>query len=123
MTIAIVDQTASTRLRPPSTARPVRRSTSARGPMARPVPSGSSAPSAGGARGVVPPPLNTVRACRVDPVHPGPTSWRLTDRGIAVVLALAAMIVLAAVTVIGLTAWHVTGPDYQATEVPQLSRG
>jgi hypothetical protein len=31
------------------------------------------------------------------------------------------MIVLAAVTVIGLTAWRVTGPDYQAAEVSQLS--
>ena len=38
------------------------------------------------------------------------------------VLVLAAMIVVAAVTVIGLTAWRVTGPDYQATGVSQLSR-
>jgi hypothetical protein len=123
MTIAIVDQAASTRLRPPPTARPARRPASARGPMARPALTGSTAQAlAGGSKGVVPPSSNTVRACRVDPVHQGPTSWRLTDRGIAVVLALVATIVLAAVTVIGLTAWHVTGPDYQATEVSQLSR-
>ena len=63
-----------------------------------------------------------VRACRVDPVTRPSASWRLTDRGIAVVLALAAMIVLAAVTVIGLTAWRVTGPEYQATGVSQLSQ-
>ena len=38
--------------------------------------------------------------------------WRLTDRGIAVVLVLALMITVAAVVVIGLTAWQVTGADY-----------
>jgi hypothetical protein len=36
--------------------------------------------------------------------------WRLTDRGIAVVMLIAAMILAAAITVIGITAVRVTGP-------------
>ena len=36
--------------------------------------------------------------------------WRLTDRGIAVVMVIAAMILTAAIAVIGLTAVRVTGP-------------
>ena len=40
--------------------------------------------------------------------------WRLTDRGIAVVMALAAMILTAALVVIGLTAVRVTSIDHRA---------
>jgi hypothetical protein len=40
--------------------------------------------------------------------------WRLTDRGIAVVIVIAAMILTAALVVIGLTVVRVTGPDYRA---------
>jgi hypothetical protein len=36
--------------------------------------------------------------------------WRLTDRGIAVVVVVAAMILTAAIAVIGITAVRVTGP-------------
>jgi hypothetical protein len=36
--------------------------------------------------------------------------WRLTNRGIAVVMVIAAMILAAAITVIGITAVRVTGP-------------
>ena len=36
--------------------------------------------------------------------------WRLTDRGIAVVMVIAAMILAAAITVIGITAVRVAGP-------------
>jgi hypothetical protein len=36
--------------------------------------------------------------------------WRLTDRGIAVVMVIAAMILTAAIAVIGITAVRVTGP-------------
>jgi hypothetical protein len=36
--------------------------------------------------------------------------WRLTDRGIAVVMVIAAMILMAAIAVIGITAVRVTGP-------------
>jgi hypothetical protein len=38
------------------------------------------------------------------------SDWRLTDRGIAVVMVIAAMILTAAIAVIGLTAVRVTGP-------------
>ena len=101
MTTAIIDQSSPTRLRPPSVLKPAHRRGSARGPLARPV------------RPVpIPPPLanGVVRACRVDPPIRPSGPWRLTDRGIALVLILTAMIVMAAVTVIGLTAWRVTGP-------------
>jgi hypothetical protein len=40
--------------------------------------------------------------------------WRLTDRGIAVVMVIAVMILTTALAVIGLTAVRVTGPDYRA---------
>ena len=38
------------------------------------------------------------------------SDWRLTDRGIAVVMVIAAMILTAAIAVIGITAVRVTGP-------------
>jgi hypothetical protein len=92
--------------------RPVRRSAPpVRGPLARPdrvVP----APSARTAQAAA------IHSCRL-PAGAGDTpTWRLTDRGIALVLVLAAMIVVAALTVVGLTAWQVTGPgerDWSAT--------
>lgn len=89
----------------PEIRRPVRQPGTARGPVARPV------------RPVPTPPLRfaqrpVARSCQVEmPVSAG--SWRLTDRGIALVLVLAVMIVVAAATVIGLTAWQVTSTDYQ----------
>jgi hypothetical protein len=112
MTIAIVDQPSPLRRRTVRGKRP------ARGPLARPTP-----PAATYRGQATEHWANTVaRACRVDPVTRSAASWRLTDRGIALVLILAVMIVLAAVTVIGLTAWHVTGPGYQSTGVAQLSQ-
>ena len=129
MTTAIIDQSSPTRLRPPSVLKPAHRRGSARGPLARPVRPAPIPPPlatwyfAGGSRGVAPPRSDgAVRACRVDPVTRPSGPWRLTDRGIAIVLILTAMIVMAAVTVIGLTAWRVTGPapGHQATGVAQL---
>jgi hypothetical protein len=46
--------------------------------------------------------------------------WRLTDRGIAVILTAAVMISFAALTVIGLTALRVTSPSYQSVGHSQL---
>jgi hypothetical protein len=43
-----------------------------------------------------------------------PSEWRLTDRGIAVVMVVAVMILTAALAVIGLTAVRVTSADYGA---------
>jgi hypothetical protein len=43
-----------------------------------------------------------------------PSEWRLTDRGVAVVMVIALMILTAALLVIGLTAIRVTSADYGA---------
>jgi hypothetical protein len=117
MTIAIVDQPSPTRRRTVRGERPARRP-GARGPLARPVPPVSTS------RGLANEHFaKTVGwACRMEPATQSPASCRLTDRGIALVLVLAAMIALAAVMVIGLTAWRVTGPDHQITGVAQLSQ-
>jgi len=45
---------------------------------------------------------------------PTPIGWQLTDRGIVVVLLVAAMILTAAVIAIGVTAVRVTSADYNA---------
>jgi hypothetical protein len=42
-----------------------------------------------------------------------PADWQLTDRGIAAVIAIAAVLMAAAVVVIGLTAVRVTSGDYE----------
>lgn len=49
-------------------------------------------------------------------------TWRLTDRGVAVVLVVGLMIMVAALTVVGLTAMSVTGDGYQATVSAGLPR-
>jgi hypothetical protein len=107
-------------------ARPVRRRAPKGRPVGRPGRAATMPPrSYGGAakpRAVVPPYPTAVRACRVGTVSRGATSWRLTDRGIALVLTLAALLVVAAVTVIGLTAWRVTSPGYQTSGVSEVSR-
>ena len=127
MTTAIVDQMSQTKARPPSVRQPARRPATDRGPLARPARPAPIPPHSSvgfvpvGSRGKVSP-SSTARACRADPVTRPSAPWPLTDRGIALVLVLTAMIVLAAVTVIGLTAWRVTGPGYQATGVAELSR-
>jgi len=46
--------------------------------------------------------------------------WQLTNRGIAAVMVIAAMILTAAIAVIGITAVRVTGPGGDAR--PQESR-
>ena len=50
-----------------------------------------------------------------------PAKCQLTDRGIAVVIAIVAIIMIAALAVIGLTVVRVTGNDY-ATAVPGASQ-
>jgi hypothetical protein len=40
--------------------------------------------------------------------------WRLTDRGIAVIMVVGMMIVTAALSVVGLTALRVASTDYPA---------
>jgi hypothetical protein len=43
-----------------------------------------------------------------------PASWQLTDRGIAVIMVIAGVIMTVALLVIGLTAMRVTSADYDA---------
>ena len=89
----------------PEVRRPVRQPATTRGPVARPARPVPAPSIRSGYR-------STARSCQVDGAV-RVVAWRLTDRGIAVVLVLAVMIAVAAVAVIGLTAWRVTGADYQ----------
>lgn len=90
--------------------RPRRRTGRSSGPQARPSRPVTLAP-AGRAR-VLRPQACTVEAPTVALGTPRPTVWRLTERGIALVLVTGLLIVTAAVTVIGLTALRVTGDSY-----------
>ena len=90
---------------------------------ARPMPTqaGStrtlSHPGGSGARACVMPPAPAmVRQCSEQ------SSWRLTDRGVAVVIVTGLMIMVAALTVVGLTAMRVTSDGYQATASQTLPR-
>lgn len=49
-------------------------------------------------------------------------TWQLTDRGVAVLLVVGLMIMVAALTVVGLTAITVTGEGYRATVSAGLPR-
>ena len=96
---------------PRATPRPLRRLGPGTGPQARParrfadpvVTCGAAAP----------------RACRVPAAAPAASprvrvsSWRLTDRAIALVLVTGLVVVVAALAVVGLTAVRVTGDRYQ----------
>ncbi len=98
--------------------RPDRRPTRGRGPHARP------------ARAVPAPSIHFVPPARVHSCTPAtaalvavrPAGWQLTDRGIAVILVGALMIMVAAITVIGLTAVRVTGDSYQGYGQSQLAQ-
>ena len=88
--------------------RPGRGSARARSPQARP---GRALP----APSIQASPQSAVSGCVAGRtvLGSGPTSWQLTDRGIAVILVSVLMIVVAAVAVIGLTAFRVTGDSFQ----------
>jgi hypothetical protein len=99
--------------------RPAGRSGRSLAPRSRPV-HPLSAPS------WAPTGRSRARACRVE-AQQSPANHavrdarvRITDRGIAVVLVTAAMIVLAAATVVGLTALRVTGDHYQPLSTSQV---
>jgi hypothetical protein len=121
-----IDQPYVTEQRSIPAAKPVRRRATQGRPVGRPggavtVPSRSYVGVAK-PREVARPYPTAVRACRVGTDSRSATSWRLTDRGIALVLTLAALLVVAAVTVIGLTAWRVTSHGYQTSGVTEVSR-
>jgi hypothetical protein len=71
-------------------------------------------------------PAAQTRSCVVSEPSPAAASpaasWRLTDRGVAVVLVAGLMIMVAALTVIGLTAAKVTGEGYRVTVSASLPR-
>lgn len=85
------------------TRRPAHGTGRASAPVARPVRAVPAPTLAPGAR-------TRARSCTVEAA---PARWRLTDRGIAVVLVTGLMIVAAAVAVVGMTALRVTGENYQ----------
>jgi hypothetical protein len=58
--------------------------------------------------------VTTTRPCAIIKAPTASADWRLTDRGIAIAMALAAMILTAALVVIGLTAVRVTSADHHA---------
>ena len=57
---------------------------------------------------------SVAQGCRLPAPDAIESTWRLTDRGIAVAMALAAIILTTALVVIGLTAVRVTSTDYRA---------
>jgi hypothetical protein len=102
---------------PSSTSRPPRSGRAARapprrgpgvGPTARPRRLRFTAPAVPGA-------ASGPRACAGAPVVERPRSWHLTERGLAVVLVVAAALVAASIAVVGLTALRVTSEGYQPT--------
>ena len=109
-----------------SPARPARGRARSGTPQLRPlahVPAPTLAPAASQTR--------RSRACAAslpDTVRPAPTgaaggvSWRITDRGIALVLLAVAMIAVAALAVIIPTALRVTGDNYQPLGTSQLAQ-
>ncbi|MFW6599938.1 hypothetical protein ACQBAU_10585 [Propionibacteriaceae bacterium Y2011] len=68
-------------------------------------------------------PVRTARAAGAarTRVAAAPAEWRLTDRGIAVVLSIGLVLVVAALVAVVGTAWTVTSADYQA--IGQLVAG
>ena len=57
-----------------------------------------------------------------DPLADTTARWRLTDRGIVMILVAGFMVVVAAVTVVGLTALRVTSGDAQPLTSTQMLR-
>ena len=57
------------------------------------------------------------RACQGEALVEPVRTWHLTERGLAVVLVVAAALVAASIAVVGLTALRVTSEGYQATQV------
>lgn len=84
------------------------------GPSAAPRRLRFTAPPTNAARAACSPVQPVVRAARPQVRR---SSWRLTERGLAVVLVLAAALVAASVAVVALTAVRVTGESYHPGHV------
>lgn len=121
MTQLVADRSiARSVVRPRRRTRPAQGSGRDVGPRLRPAQPVStrspSRPVSSAARAcVLPAPVAVVRSSRQ-------AGWRLTDRGVAVVIVTALMIMVAALTVVGLTALRVTSDGYQATVSQTLPR-
>jgi hypothetical protein len=95
---------------------------------AAPLPAPTLAPTASPARHpracVASVPETSRSTPNVQPRHVDPRagSWRITDRGIAVVLVAVAMVAVAALAVVVPTALRVTGDNYQPIGTSQLAR-
>lgn len=89
-------------------------------PAALPAPTIAPAGETTPARACRPAPIDRREppACAASPV----SSWRLTERGIAVVLVLVAMVAVAALAVVVPTAVRVTGDNYRPAGASQLTR-
>lgn len=130
MTQIVIDRTGTSPVdrpdvRPLRTRRPAQGSGRTAGPVLRPV-ERCPAPALAGR------PVSRARACALPaperhvatvaaPQSAG-AAWRLTDRGVAVVLMAGLMIMVAALTVVGLTAFRVTGDSYQPSVTASLPR-
>lgn len=88
----------------PARTRP-RRSGPGVGPTARPRRLRFSAPT-------VAAPQPAPRSCKAPAVAVASRSWHLTERGLALVLVMAAALVAASIAVVGLTALRVTSDSY-----------
>ena len=62
----------------------------------------------------------SARACVAGPAQAAPI--RLTERGLAVILLTGLLLLVTAATVIGLTAFRVTSPDYLPYEHSQVAQ-
>ena len=80
------------------------------------------APSQPRACAAIPDQLIDDRGRSATAVSPERAAWRLTDRGIALVLVVAAMVAVAALAVLVPTALRVTGDNYQPIGTSQLTR-
>jgi hypothetical protein len=63
----------------------------------------------------------SARSCVAEPAAATPV--RLTERGLAVILLTGLLLLVTAATVIGLTAFRVTSPDYRPYGHSQVAQG
>ena len=130
MTQIVIDRTAKSPMarpdvRPLRTRRPARGSGRLAGPVLRPVekcpaPAVAGRPAVRSHACVLPAPERSVALETV--AGAAGATWRLTERGVAVVLVTGLMIMVAALTVVGLTALKVTGDSYRPTVTASLPR-
>ena len=110
----------------PGTGEALRRASRGSGRVTAPIAQGRRPPSRPLHRAAASP---AARACTVEFERPvaldmraAAVGWHLTERGVALILAVAAVILTAAMTVVGLTALRVTSDGYQSGGLSGVSR-